>query len=111
MASRKPQLTDTEVQRLDLFDELADHLDENENELLAAVVGPGRDSKRRYRGLVRARVYNRDGRRCFYCSRTLTITKTQIDHVIPWSRGGRTVEVNAVASCGPCNRRKSNKVW
>jgi len=112
MASRKPQITETEVVGLDLFDALMDRHDEvSESELVAEVIGAGRDSKRRYRGKVRTRVYQRDGGKCFYCNAVVVIERAQIDHVIPWSRGGRTVEMNGVTSCAPCNRKKSNKVW
>ena len=33
-----------------------------------------------------------------------------VDHVIPRSRGGRSVWENIVASCAPCNRRKGNRL-
>jgi 5-methylcytosine-specific restriction endonuclease McrA len=49
----------------------------------------------------------RDGFKCAYCgkeNRGLTI-----DHVIPKSRGGKTVFENCVSSCKPCNNRKGNK--
>jgi hypothetical protein len=111
MASRKPHLTATEVESLDLFDKLREHLDEQEDVLLAAVVGPDRDGKRRFRGKVRSTIYRRDGGQCWYCGSSIAIDKTQIDHVVPWSRGGRTIEINGVASCAPCNRHKSNRVW
>ena len=32
----------------------------------------------------------------------------QIDHIDPWSKGGRTVLSNAQLLCAPCNRKKSN---
>ena len=111
MASRKPHLEAHEVEELDLFDALADHVEEEADALLAAVVGPGRDSKRRFRGKVRVDVWTRDKGRCFYCAAFVTPSKTQVDHVVPWSRGGRTVLLNGVVSCAPCNRTKSNKVW
>ncbi len=49
----------------------------------------------------------RDGFKCAYCgkeNRRLTI-----DHVIPKSRGGKTVFENCVSSCKPCNNKKGNK--
>jgi len=112
MASRKPHITDIEVLDLDLFDRLMDTLDaEDDKALASAIVGAGRDSRRRFRGTVRSTVWTRDGGVCWYCGATVTLDRVQIDHVIPWSRGGRTVEDNGVTSCAPCNRSKSNKVW
>ena len=49
----------------------------------------------------------RDGFKCAYCgkeSRRLTI-----DHVVPKSRGGKTIFENCVSSCKPCNNKKGNK--
>lgn len=56
--------------------------------------------------LTRAALMHRDRFRCAYCgSRADTI-----DHVIPRSRGGAHSWENCVASCGPCNHRKADKL-
>ena len=34
----------------------------------------------------------------------------EMDHIEPWSKGGRTVLSNAQLLCKPCNIKKSNKV-
>ena len=34
----------------------------------------------------------------------------EIDHIIPVSKGGRTVEDNLQTLCWKCNRSKSNKI-
>lgn len=34
----------------------------------------------------------------------------EMDHITPWSKGGRTVLSNAQLLCKPCNIKKSNKV-
>ncbi len=31
------------------------------------------------------------------------------DHILPWSKGGRTTMDNCQALCGPCNREKGNR--
>jgi 5-methylcytosine-specific restriction endonuclease McrA len=33
-----------------------------------------------------------------------------VDHVIPRSRGGKSVWENIVAACASCNRRKGNRL-
>jgi len=53
----------------------------------------------------RAGVLRRDGGRCVYCGRP----GRTIDHVLPVSRGGRSVWENTVAACGPCNQRKADR--
>lgn len=104
-------LTRAEVADLDLFDGLREHLDAKRGALAKKVVGRGKDKVRTFKGKIRATIYTRDGGVCFYCKATVTPAATQIDHVIPWSRGGRTNAYNGVVSCGPCNRKKSARVW
>lgn len=110
MGRKAEHLTAEQVESLDLFDTLADRLDEERAELLGDVLGEGRDSKRRFTGTLRARIYSRDGGKCWYCGVELA-PRWHADHVIPWARGGRTVENNGVASCPSCNLRKGAKVW
>lgn len=107
--ARRPHLDPADVAELELFDELADHLDVQEDELLEEIVCEGKDSRRRFTGTLRASIYQRDGGACFYCGARLEGT-WHADHVIPHSRGGRTVASNGVAACPSCNLRKSNKV-
>lgn len=97
---------------LELVVALADHLEEEVDALASELLEPsGRDQKRLFRGVVRRVIFAREGGVCWYCGRSLEYRQVQIDHVIPWSQGGRTIEKNGVASCGPCNRAKSAKVW
>lgn len=53
----------------------------------------------------RRAVFAADWHRCVYCHSTLNL---QVDHVMPWSCGGRTWLPNLVTLCGRCNRVKSN---
>jgi 5-methylcytosine-specific restriction endonuclease McrA len=46
-------------------------------------------------------------RSCQYCGGSADLT---IDHVQPLSRGGASSWTNCVAACGPCNRRKANRL-
>ena len=65
-----------------------------------------RDAHRRK--ITRKAVLARDSWTCQYCgSRKPGLT---VDHVIPRSRGGKSVWENIVASCASCNRRKGNRL-
>jgi 5-methylcytosine-specific restriction endonuclease McrA len=58
------------------------------------------------RKITRKAVLARDAWTCQYCgSRKPGLT---VDHVIPRSRGGKSVWDNIVASCASCNRRKGS---
>ena len=52
----------------------------------------------------------RDGYRCQYCGKLLKSPKDRtIDHVIPKSRGGKTVWTNVVLCCKKCNLKKGDR--
>ena len=60
------------------------------------------------RKITRRAVLARDSWTCQYCgSRKSGLT---VDHVIPRSRGGKSVWENIVAACANCNRRKGNRL-
>lgn len=44
---------------------------------------------------------------CAICKQVFFDDELQVDHIIPWSRGGRTVLSNAQLLCEPCNIRKN----
>lgn len=52
-------------------------------------------------------VYKRDGGRCVYCGSTQNL---QLDHIIPFSKGGATILENLQLLCQKCNIEKSNKI-
>lgn len=56
---------------------------------------------------VKRAVYERDGGRCVSCG---SQHQLQWDHDIPLSRGGSNAVENIQILCGPCNRKKSNKI-
>lgn len=48
-------------------------------------------------------ILDRDGWQCVYCGAT---DELQIDHIVPFSRGGACSVANSQTLCGPCNRAK-----
>ena len=60
------------------------------------------------RKITHRAVLARDSWTCQYCgARKPSLT---VDHIVPRSRGGKSVWENIVASCAPCNRRKGNRL-
>lgn len=60
---------------------------------------------------MRFSVMKRDNFKCCLCGRTPATTpglELQIDHIIPWSKGGETVIENLQTLCSDCNIGKSN---
>lgn len=55
--------------------------------------------------VLRAQVLKRDQYRCQYCGGKAT----EVDHVLPISKGGGNEPTNLVAACYGCNRGKSAK--
>lgn len=56
-------------------------------------------------------VYARDEGTCQICGRTEDDGVTfQFDHIIPWSKGGRTDVENLMLLCSECNRAKSDQM-
>ncbi len=55
---------------------------------------------------TRFNLFLRDEFTCQYCGSKGDMT---FDHVIPRSRGGKTVWENVVAACGPCNLKKGSR--
>jgi 5-methylcytosine-specific restriction endonuclease McrA len=60
------------------------------------------------RKITRRAVLARDAWTCQYCGSTKS--GLTVDHVIPRSRGGKSVWENIVAACASCNRRKGNRL-
>ena len=70
-----------------------------------------RRTKREISERMRFRILVRDGFTCRACGasplKTLG-TELHVDHVIPWSKGGETVEKNLETKCSRCNLGKGN---
>ena len=59
---------------------------------------------------TRFNVFLRDGFTCQYCSLRCSAPDLTFDHVVPRSRGGRTVWENVVTACAFCNLRKGARL-
>lgn len=52
--------------------------------------------------------YERQRGICPVCKKHFEYEQMQGDHIIPWSKGGKTVAENCKMLCVDCNRRKSD---
>jgi 5-methylcytosine-specific restriction endonuclease McrA len=70
-----------------------------------------RKTSRNINWRLRFKVMKRDNFRCQSCGRspaTDFTTTLEVDHIIPWSRGGETTLDNLQTLCARCNNGKSN---
>ena len=58
-----------------------------------------------YQNKLRSFIFNRSNNKCVYCG----AKATEIDHIVPRTKGGTNSVHNLVASCRACNQMKSNK--
>jgi 5-methylcytosine-specific restriction endonuclease McrA len=59
---------------------------------------------------TRFNVFLRDQWQCQYCAEHYKTQELTFDHVIPRSRGGRTIWTNIVTACQCCNLTKGNRL-
>lgn len=57
----------------------------------------------------RQNIYKRDKNICQYCMEKFDKKDLTIDHVIPKSKGGKSIWKNVVACCSSCNSKKKDK--
>lgn len=81
---------------------------------LAPIIAVEDHSHQRGRSLVprlcRRTLHQRDRGICMYCAKHVSYDAMQVEHVVPLSRGGRTVWKNVVCACHRCNHHKGNRV-
>jgi 5-methylcytosine-specific restriction endonuclease McrA len=58
---------------------------------------------------TRFNVFLRDRFDCQYCGDWFPTHELTFDHVVPRSRGGRTIWTNVVTACSTCNLHKGNQ--
>ncbi len=59
--------------------------------------------------LTKKNIFIRDGHRCQYSGEKINPSNADIDHVIPKSKGGKTVWTNLVVSSKNINRKKGDR--
>jgi hypothetical protein len=67
-------------------------------------------SDRRSLEPVRAPLIELQERRCFYCQSSLTVSRTDVDHFIPWTRHPDDALYNLVAADKNCNNAKRDSL-
>lgn len=70
----------------------------------------GRNRSRSIAHSTIIRVARRDNNTCQICGRILLDREIEIDHIIPFSRGGTSDESNLRVTCLECNRKKGKKI-
>ncbi|MBI4242659.1 MAG: HNH endonuclease [Planctomycetes bacterium] len=60
--------------------------------------------------LTKKNVLLRDGYKCQYCNKGYQLNKLTIDHIIPKSKGGKSVWTNIVTACMNCNLKKGGRL-
>ena len=72
----------------------------------------GNERKLSIRGFTPAQAreaYERQNGICPVCDKHFELKEMQADHILPWSKGGRTVAANCQMLCAEDNRTKSGK--
>ena len=81
--------------------------------LLRSVIGTlfeKKDSKRGFTAEQRRILWNSSAqRRCTSCSKALSWSDFTIDHIDPYSKGGRSKLENAALMCRSCNSAKGHR--
>ena len=96
-----------------LISKFTDKETEIENIIQAVVQGISVDDKRLFtiddkKELLRNSVVNDNKYQCAICKKWFYSEELEVDHIEPWSKGGRTVLSNAQLLCKPCNKKKGN---
>lgn len=64
-------------------------------------------SIRQFDRVTKLAAYEKQGHKCPTCGKTFEFNKMDGDHIIPWSKGGKTVPENCQMLCKECNLKKS----
>lgn len=68
----------------------------------------------RWRGVpkdwLKRELARRSGLKCVHCGEAKTRRELTLDHIIPWSKGGKAELGNLQLLCEPCNQVKADKL-
>jgi len=64
-------------------------------------------SIRKFKDNIKRYLYETQNGICVHCSKHFEIEEMEADHIIPWSKGGKTIPDNCQMLCLNCNRTKS----
>lgn len=73
---------------------------------------PKPDKEKRSRHIpasVRVSVLHRDGYKCLFCGRSAKQVQLEVDHIVPFSKGGSNDLSNLQTLCVDCNRGKGSR--
>lgn len=65
-------------------------------------------SLRAFSDKMKREAYEKQNGCCVHCHEHFEIKEMQGDHIVPWSKGGRTTADNCQMLCSKCNNEKSN---
>jgi hypothetical protein len=95
----------------DPVDQTPDNPDNKLDENPLRNASPARRTRRDISDRQRFRILFRDGFCCKSCGSSPLIkpgTELHVDHILPWSKGGETVDGNLETKCKQCNLGKGN---
>lgn len=58
---------------------------------------------------MKREAYERQKSICAMCGNHFDLKEMEADHIIPWSKGGRSIARNCQMLCRACNRKKGGK--
>lgn len=64
---------------------------------------------RQFRDCEKRTIYEKQGGICPICGKHYEFNEMDADHIVPWSKGGKTTIDNLQMLCKKCNHEKSNK--
>lgn len=70
---------------------------------------PNQDKSKRSRHIplsIRVSILHRDGYKCVFCGRSSKQVELEVDHILPFSKGGSNEASNLQTLCFDCNRGK-----
>ncbi len=94
----------------DTFDSLSYRHNFLKESLLSTVKNlPQKDAKRNFDEAQRQVIFRRGNGICRLCGRKCEWNDWEADHIIPWSKGGKTEIENGQILCPSCNSKKSDR--